>query len=353
MKSKTWIKIWLAAVAAALPLLWIVNYTVDPFNVFQNRLLKYTFQINERFLRIEHLKRHAGEYDSYMLGSSRIGTTLPATVEAYIPGSKFYNFTVPSANLYDHLMHLKYFLKQGYPLKNLYLQVDIDNMSLYGRIESDYVRKMHPEVVGESSALFYLDYLSGFFPFNIKRKLRCNKEKRNYIEYAIDTTGVWSRPEKERKAAEDCKAYVAAESSFHEPRERSVGAGGMAQSIKALEEIRDLCREHGIGLYLFTMAHNQSMMDTFKREDYLNFIAALAEVTDFYDFSGYNSVTTNNCNYYEWSHYRPYVGEWIAARIFGDRSVEVPQDFGVHVDRNNVAAHLETLRRGIDARDAR
>ena len=352
MHSKKWIRIWLVLVASALPVAWFINYIVDPFNVFQSGFLKYTFQVNERFLRIEHLKNNPDKYNGYLLGSSRIGTTHPETVEHYLDESKFYNLTIPSANLYDHLMHVKYLIDEEFPLKHLYLQIDIDNMSFYGRMQSDYVRKMHPEVVNESRTMFYLDYLSGFFPFNIKRKLRCNRKKENYIDYELQTTGIWSRPDKELQAQNDCEDYVANEASFHEYRIRNVAGPDIGKNIEALQQIRDLCQTNGIKLYVFTMPHNQSMMDTFKVKDYLQFLKALAKVTDYYDFSGYNSVTQNNCHYYEWSHYRPHVAHWIAGRIFNDTTAEIPNDFGVLVNSDNIEEHIENRRMEIEKRDA-
>lgn len=61
--------------------------------------------------------------------------------------------------------------------------------------------------------------------------------------------------------------------------------------------------------------------------------------------SGYNSITLNNCNYYESKHYRPHVGDMIAARIFLDKDKVVPDDFGVFVTKENIDKHIGKLNR--------
>ena len=70
----------------------------------------------------------------------------------------------------------------------------------------------------------------------------------------------------------------------------------------------------------------------------------LASIIDFYDFSGLNSVTRNNLNYYEEDHYRYLVGNMIVKRIFGCGNINVPDDFGVLVTKNNVNEHITKQR---------
>jgi hypothetical protein len=331
-----------------------VNYTVDPFDIFHTSILKHQNQLNERFAKVEFLDKNNKKFNSYMFGSSRIGTTFPSTVEQYIPNSKFYNFTVASANLYDYLMHLKYLIKKGYPIDNLYLQLDIENMNQYGKFENIYYKKLHPYVLDESLLWFYTQHLIGIFPMNIKGKINKNLHFNydNRTEYFLDI-GMWTKPGKEKHLIEDCKTYIKNEPKFHINYKRNTNYTTSSTSIKALSEIKSICMANGIKLYIFITPHNQNMMDKFVIDDYLKYIKDISKVVDFYDFSGYNSVTTNNCNYYEISHYRPHVGELIAARIFNNRSVDVPNDFGIFVNKNNIHAHLNKLKEEIASYELR
>jgi len=351
MKPKKWSLIYFTSLLTLAAAVIGINYSIDPFNIFHSKLLPYQFQMNERFMKIEYLEKNHQKYDSYMFGSSRIGTTMPCVLENYIPDSKFYNLTISGADSLDFLIHLQYFIKQNYMIKNLYLQIDIDSMHFYGHDTSNYLQRPHPYVTKSSLVKFYLEYLTGYFPFNIEGKIKQNMLAKNENEYSLETTGTWSRPKREARLQKNCKEYVLNEPSFHTKHERTVGAENIKKTIAALQKIKQLCDEHNINLYLFTTAQNHVMMDTFKVDDYLAFIKQLSEVTSFYDFSGYNSITDNNCNYLEYSHYRAHVGALIAARIFGDPSVDVPEDFGIHVDKNNVEEHIKQLREAIRLHD--
>ncbi|PPK57115.1 hypothetical protein B0F89_1551 [Malaciobacter marinus] len=350
MNSKKWIKILAVLCVLSFGFIGGINYLVDPFNIFHTKFLKEQFQMNERFMKIEYLEENKNKYNSYMFGSSRIGTTPPNVIDKYLENAKFYNFTISSANLYDYLIHLKYFIKSEYPIKNLYLQIDISNMASYSRTESDYLRKPHPFVVGEKLEKYYLSYLSGFFPFNIKGKIAENINQKDLVGYYLET-GIWTRPLKEKKIKENPEKFIQEERSFNVQNKRVVKNTQSENNSKALKEIVDLCLKNNINLIIFTTPHNKNMMDTFILEDYLKFLKMISSIANFYDFTGYNTVTTENINYYESSHYRENVGRIIAARIFNDKSIEVPEDFGVFVTKDNIDEHLENLRKQIEEYD--
>lgn len=328
-----------------------INYVVNPFNVFNSNLLEHPAQRNERFMKIQYLDKNHSRYNSYLFGSSRIGTTNPHTIEKYIPGSKFYNFTISSANLYDYLMHLQYMLEKKYPIKNIYLQIDIRNMESYGNNITDYQKRLHPNVTHSSLNKFYLQYLFGYFPLNVKDKILYNLNYKQEEKYDLYTSGMWEKTKKEQAMVNNCKSYVKNEKSFHQKVKRTKSIVKLEQTMLALRKIKSLCIENNITLYVFTTPHNQIMMDSFKIDAYLIFLEALSKETKYYDFSGYNSITQDNCNYYESSHYRPLVSKLIAAKIFNDTSISVPDDFGIYITPDNIQHYLDIKRKNITLRE--
>ncbi|NEQ87322.1 MAG: hypothetical protein F6K26_47080, partial [Moorea sp. SIO2I5] len=75
----------------------------------------------------------------------------------------------------------------------------------------------------------------------------------------------------------------------------------------------------------------------------------LVEITAVWDFSGYNSITTEAIgegmkNYWDSSHYREEVGDLILNRLFSYQSQTVPEDFGVLITPENVESHLGKIR---------
>ncbi len=335
MKNNQWLRWVLSFTLINFTLLGLVNYVVDPFRVFGSNFLPYQVQMNERFVKIEYIKKNHQKFNAYLFGSSRIGTTDPKIIEKYVPNSKFYNFTVSSANLYDYEHHLKYFIKEKYPIHTLYLQIDLDDMSIYGHRESDYLSKLHPEVTNEFTTLYYMKYLFGFFPMNTRVKIMDNINTKKTKQRDTEK-GTWSLPSKEKALLKNCKEYVNHVSSFHNKNRRIRKYTTAKSSMKSLKKIVDLCHKNNIKLYVFTSPHNQNKMDTFMIEDYNKYLRNISEITSFYDFTGYNSVTKDNCNYYEMSHYRPQVGKLIAGRIFNDKSINIPSDFGKYIEKGSM-----------------
>ena len=65
-------------------------------------------------------------------------------------------------------------------------------------------------------------------------------------------------------------------------------------------------------------------------------------MTPYWDFS-YSSVSFDPRYFYDETHFRNCVGEMALARIFGDSSVYVPEDFGRYVTADNVEEHLAEM----------
>lgn len=325
-------------------ILLLVNYIINPFDIFKNNILKYTGTSNERFVKMEHIIKNHDKYNSYMFGSSRIGVTDPAIVEKYIDNSKFYNFTISQASMYDYDTMLQYFIKNKYMVKNLYIQIDVaDFMDMYKHPDSDYLYKPDAVLTGEDKYKFYLNYLTIFPVSNYKIKLLNNYNKDEF-KYDFYTTGMYYKKE-EALMNKDLKGYLEKEPTFHaKPGMRNVNYDIVDQNLKSLKNVKDLCKKNNINLIILNTPYNQNLMNDLYINDYCRIEKQISAITDFWDFSGYNSITTDNSNYYEWSHYRPKIAKIIAAKIFDDKAVAIPKDFGEYVNKNNIENHINTLK---------
>jgi hypothetical protein len=75
----------------------------------------------------------------------------------------------------------------------------------------------------------------------------------------------------------------------------------------------------------------------------------LVEVSPVWDFTGYNSVTTEPVadvmqNYSDSSHYVESVGDWVLSRILGVENNQAPEDFGILLTPETIEAHLTQIR---------
>ena len=72
----------------------------------------------------------------------------------------------------------------------------------------------------------------------------------------------------------------------------------------------------------------------------------MVKITPVWDFSGYNSITTESIDdrmeyYIDNSHYSLKAGDLVLNRIVSFQTEKVPRDFGVLVNQDNIEPHLE------------
>lgn len=127
------------------------------------------------------------------------------------------------------------------------------------------------------------------------------------------------------------------------------------------EEILKICRQRNIDVKLYispahahldgegvAAAGKWEMMEEWKRR-----VVAIADkyATPIWDFSGYNSITTEPVAtpmkyYWDSSHFTEVVSNLILERIFAPdgRGREVPVDFGIRLSSKNIESHLAIVR---------
>jgi hypothetical protein len=328
---------------------FIINIIVDPYGVFETNILKNQ-QFNERYLKAKYLLKSHTKYNSYILGSSRVGNTDPKIIEKYLSNSKFYNYTVAAANMYDYYETIKWMIKNKFEINNIYMQLDLDNMYLYGQNQNNLLIKDHPDVSGESYMKFYINYLFQFNWKDIKNKILFNLNPDDRL-YDLKNTGMWIRYQKEKYIRNNPDKHIQNEVSFHKKNERRYGVNEKYGTIIfRFKQIVDLCNKHNINLICFTTPHNHNMMDMFILNDVLQFIKDLSNIHNIYYFSGYNYITINDLNYYEYSHYISSVSYAIADKIFNNRYKNI-DIFGLYIDNSNKLKLLNKIERNIQKWD--
>ncbi|MBJ7310847.1 hypothetical protein ACFOLJ_25140 [Rugamonas sp. CCM 8940] len=153
-------------------------------------------------------------------------------------------------------------------------------------------------------------------------------------------------------------------------REYIRGPGPTAEAFSAFEASVDALCGDGAKVRLYINPTHAMMLDALywagkwaPLEAWQRGLAALAQRqrgrgcdVRVYDFSGYNSITTETVpqvsqrnkmeHYWETSHYRSNVGRMILGRIFGATEAAPPDDFGVELLPAAMDGHLALLHEG-------
>lgn len=115
----------------------------------------------------------------------------------------------------------------------------------------------------------------------------------------------------------------------------------------------EICRQNGIELKIFISPIHATQIEAIrvsgKWSIFEQWKRNLVNIAPVWDFSGYNSVTTEAVstkmkNYIDSSHYREEIGNLILARLFADTNKNYPQDFGSLVTPENIESHLNDIR---------
>lgn len=344
---KRWLKKLWILIAASIAFIMSANILIDPYAVFW-RNPNSCSEPNERYVKMTYISNHPDAFDGFLLGSSRIGSTEPSLLQRHFPKNKFYNLTISAGTLGEFEEMMDGMIKAGVRPRVVYLQIDVyDNLLTYKNDRSKLLLRMKPDENVKAKAAFFKDYLL-LLPNNtnltqqVKLDLGIHKRSSRYDFYG---TGCWYADAKEKEIRHNPLLYVKNEETFHKTVDKTIASDQtvMAKNLEALKKIKQISRDNNIQLILFVTPHNHKMLEAIGMEAYKTFLRSLAGVTEYWDFSGYNSVTTNDQNYYEYSHYRPHVAQWIVSRIFQDADTPVPDDFGVYVSTKNISEHLKRL----------
>lgn len=336
--------------AAIMPMLTVglVNIAVDPYGVFNTPSLaninqwkpeKWKYQRLFKAIAITRLKPV-----TVFLGSSRTNLGLNPAYSGLKDHQPAYNLGLNGANTYEALRYLQHTIKNQQNLELVVLGVDfiMFNESLgnqpgfwEGRLEKQSL--MPQDAV---NTVFSLDTLS-----SSQKTLAVNQAK--LADDIYYPNGFMRLQREEKQTIFSFKQALSTYFTVHDSYQLST------QYLEDLKAIVELCQQQNISLVVFIspahathweaiqVAGQWKIFEQWKRE--------VAEIVPVWDFSGYNSVTTeplseNMTNYIDSSHYSEKVGNLVLSKILSERQEAVPKDFGVLLTPENIESHLAKVR---------
>ena len=342
MSFKKWITIFLVSILLTASLYAAYNALVDPFGVFGDKLLsysEYSMTQNPRVAKIAYLDENHEKYDSYVIGCSKSSSLPTDTLNRYFDAS-FYNMIMYGGDLYDIEMTAKYVL-ENYGAENIVVVIGLEESAGYNTEADGMKGNLHAKVDSSSLIPFYFKYLF-LNPEYSKNKLS-SYSKRSYLitadEVFIPETGTYNKSKRDAAKIPILSDY------FSENPEFSEGAWNIKMSdiepcLESISRIRDMCESHKATLTLITSPVHERELLCYGADNIVNYYSRIAEITPFWNFSGYTSVTCEPRYFYDYLHFRNCVGDMMLARIFSDTSVYIPSDFGQYITKENAKSVL-------------
>jgi hypothetical protein len=206
----------------------------------------------------------------------------------------------------------------------------------------------HFKVSRKNSLLFYC---SCFFSLDIQHTLNLSKSQKilsNYFFKPTNVDGSWDCKEIEeyiRKKTSNCLKH-----SIMNSNEKHFKELYSDSTLDFLKSIKKYCELNDVRLLIHFVPDNHSYFDQFDSCRLNDLLRKISEITDFWYFSGYNSITANDTNYYDIIHYRLSVADLMIKKIFTDTVFE-PKDFGIYLTVANINQVIDFTNKQFINRD--
>ena len=347
MNAKKWVLTFLLLALVLALGLAAFNYVTDPFAAFGDRFLhwfSYDETNNPRVAKISYLEQHHDEYDSYILGCSST-SSLQVSDFNKLYDANFYNLIMYGADMRD-CEKIADYLIEHYEVKHLVLNVYLDNGFTYDDETDRLTRNLHYLTDPDTSALsFYTRYLfcDPRYGFAKLKNLRNDRLLPQSFDVFNEVTGEYDKRVRDVEPIGSMDTYLEAYPVFADyPKTGDFILGQTENCMKSVAAIKERCEAAGVELVVVAAPVYIDYFQNFQPEDVANFYASLAKVTDFWDFSC-SSVSCEPRYFYDATHFRNAVGSMIAARIAGDDSVYIPDDFGTYVTADTPSSYFSEV----------
>ena len=371
LSARRYVGLFCGCAAGALLLVSTVNYQVDPYLLHQwDSPLLQRLQPTREKLSVWGKTYAVARYRPAVvyIGNSRTEMGLPAGVRELFDGKTVFNSAVSGASIGDAMLLARHAARVSH-VDTMVWGIDAPSFSM-----EQGSAGIEPGLTDEGPAFFARRAL-----LNVKRGLTVDMTQDtlrllqgNFGSVCLSSLALHGQRD-HRCFSDRIKGWGGtAPAMVPRLQEFGDGAGPTPDALQAFDAtVGKLCRD-GTRLRLYINPTHAMTMDVLywrgkwpAMEQWHADITRLAERhraqgcdLRLVDFSGFNSITSEAIPqfggaremryYWEASHYRDNVGRMILSRLFGGDSAGVPDDFGIELRSENLAAHQAAMRAARD-----
>ena len=311
----------------------VIAILLDPFKVFFSYEDPYkdTFvTLNRENVVVNKFEEmyDKEQYDSFILGNSRSQAFHCTKWSEYLPFSaKTFHFDANGESILGIKNKLNFLHRNGVEIANVLIVLDEEILDFVEERES-HIYTIHPKLSGGSNIHYYLKFLKkslnmNFFFSFVEYKFL--KKKREYMEgyirhpnyHTFDPRTCDLFFDYENEISNDSIGYYSkkVKKGIFYNRE-NLRVDTMDLKIKAknyLEDIAQVIKSQNTKYKIvISPLYNQRKLSQKK----MTFLKDLFGQENIYDFSGKNELNESIGNFYESSHYRPFIANRILEKIY-------------------------------------
>jgi hypothetical protein len=377
---KVWWKRAAGSIAALLAGVGAINLLVDPFDFHgMPRIKGFNADKPEVATHLRLTKAYAVRSlrpRAIIVGSSRAERGLDPNHPGWDGNSEpRYNLAIAAANIYEAMRYLQH-ANCINPLKQVVIGLDFFMFNAYTQNKPDFSEERLCKTKKDASVTFRAhDKIQTIFSLDaIRSSISTVKgpNRGDEVKFYLPNGQVsWNFGKEKIKKIGYRNAFLETDNIYLYNYKFCLYDNSGESTLRYLAEIIKLARSDNIDLKFFISPVHARMLEAKKLaglwpqyEQWKRELVACLEADasanpgkepfSLWDFSGYNSITTeavpvpgdlhsNMRFYWESSHYKKEVGDLILNRIFGKGLVE-KSDFGVVISADNIEQHLRSIR---------
>lgn len=327
---KSWSK-WSAAVAiGALSMSALVaafNVLVDPYSVFRtNEGMRSGYNPNERYRKVEHLKKSIGQHDSFVMGASTMGLYPMEIFKEVRPEGRWYNLSFLSGTPAEALRVLKYLKDQGEPIKEIVYGIDMFSFRQLAPYKELW-RQEHPDISGESWYSWWKKHVFASTLLDGIERLTHNwMNDKPRVVFDLEGTGSYRMVRWEREIERDEGAFIRKQLVDKQPKPAGEISAAEITLIDArfdeLKELKDWLDLNGVKSHFWINPMQWRQMQTIHDRTMAEYrrkvFAAIGQVPD---FTTRDDICSNDRAFLDLQHYRPKVAERLVREVLGGSNV--------------------------------
>jgi hypothetical protein len=342
MTAKKWTISFVIIILIILTGIAILNLVVDPYGYFdaldgQNKAMSDNSYI--RVLKEKHIQKYGNNYDAFLLGGSK-GGCYTAEMLKKLDGYNYYNSFITCGNFEEYYKYAKLIVEETNAKK---IVLNLSGFECLFDVRSGVKQQTPAMLTGKSEIAEFISFLFKNPSLSIGEIFNPTND------YLQNDDGSRNLSSSYEKYYEDPQKYVEEnciydldkdlKEMFDNAETRTFSS--FPNDIKYLRKIVELCKENDIELLVINTATPVTSRQSYEGEAYWNFLAQVATVTDYWDFTSYNDINLNPYNFYDDAHAFYEVIELIVDTINGTNSYE---GFGKYITKDNVYEYLQERR---------